>query len=543
MEHASGSTEAGGDVDAAAVMPRDSCGAAGPCGGGAAQSTDRVLEGVEAPSIGRVLEGLEAAQRLVAMASQLPLAGGDDDLLAQVIAEGGRLRSGVEALLLSATAAMEANRAGSGRAALRDEARMSARAAAQKANVSRQLAEMPNVVHGLANGALTVEHAEVLADAARRSRPDVVDAMSGLLETARKASPDVLRREAREMLAQHDPAAAEGQLGRQRRERSAALFTDEETGMGVLNARFDPVSFALVKQAVENYNDALWRLDGGRDGTPGAVRDNRQRLADSVFEMLTDRSALAVGQQLGSASAVSTPGLPVASGSGAPAASESGLSAVPGPGLPAGGEGGECRSVPTWSPALAPNQLVIVADIGVVDGTMPEGRCEVLGAGPVPASILDHLSPDTRIAGALFSGQGQALWLGRSRRHATAAQQLVVAVRDRGCVLCGSPMHRCEYHHIDEWNADGGKTDVENIAALCNGCHDSLHKAGRRLCRDPATGHWGTRKRTDASSTSSPPTSGGANAANPPTTGPPTAGLPTTGTPTSGPPTTGRGPP
>lgn len=150
-----------------------------------------------------------------------------------------------------------------------------------------------------------------------------------------------------------------------------------------------------------------------------------------------------------------------------------------------------------WAPSQAPNQLVVVADIGVIDGTEPDGRCELLGAGPVPSSILDSLSPDTRITGALFAGPGQPLWLGRSRRYASAAQELMIAVRDRGCVLCGKPMHRCEYHHIDEWFADEGKTDIDNLAALCNDCHNSLHKAGERLSQESTASHWSTQKRRD----------------------------------------------
>ncbi|MXY02203.1 MAG: hypothetical protein F4064_02580 [Acidimicrobiales bacterium] len=441
-----------------------------------------------------VLSGLSSASDLVAMAAQAPLAGAGGEALEQVVAAGGRLRSAVEALLLAATAALEADRKGSGRAALRNEARMSARAAARKAAVSGQVAQMPAVARGLASGALTVEHAEVLADTARRCGPDAVDGAAGLLETAAQLSPDVLRRDAQRFVAQHDPAAAESELARQRRERSAALFTDDETGMGVLNARFDPVSFALVLQAVENYNDALWRLDGGRDGTPEEVRGNRQRLADSVFEMLTGRNALASRQD-------------AADGAFGPVCNDLPSSAANGADVDGGAGGGKCgcgagaggggRSVDRWAPSQAPNQLVIVADLGVIDGTAPDGRCEVLGAGPVPKLILNDLSPDTRITGALFAGPGQPLWLGRGRRLASAAQQLAVAIRDRGCVLCGAAMHRCRYHHVDEWDADHGTTDVPNLAALCNDCHNTLHKRGQRLRRDASTGHWVTQRRPE----------------------------------------------
>lgn len=439
-----------------------------------------------------VLSGLSSASDLVAMAARAPLAGAGGEALEQVVAAGGRLRSAVEALLLAATAALEADRKGSGRAALRNEARMSARAAARKAAVSGQVAQMPTVARGLASGALTLEHAEVLADTARRCGPDAVDSAAGLLETAAQSSPDVLRRDAQRFVAQHDPAAAESELARQRRERSAALFTDDETGMGVLNARFDPVSFALVLQAVENYNDALWRLDGGRDGTLEEVRGNRQRLADSVFEMLTGRNALASRQD-------------AADGALGPVSDDQPSSAANGADVDGGAGGGKCgcgasaggggRSVDRWAPSQAPNQLVIVADLGVIDGTAPDGRCEVLDAGPVPKSILNDLSPDTRITGALFAGPGQPLWLGRGRRLASAAQQLAVAIRDRGCVLCGAAMHRCRYHHVDEWDADHGTTDVPNLAALCNDCHNTLHKRGQRLRRDASTGHWVIQRR------------------------------------------------
>ncbi len=489
-----------------------------------------------------VLCGLGRARELVALASQAPFDGADVEDLAQVIAVGSRLRSAAEALLLASTAALETIQAGSGRAALRGNGRLSARKAARVAAVSEQIAQMPRVAYGLAGGELTPEHAEVLADAARRSSPHVVDIAHDLLETAATASPDVLRRDARTFVAEHDPMAAESEIRRQRRDRSAALFLDDETGMGVLNARFDPVSFAAVAQAVENYNDALWRLDGGRDGTPGAVRDNRQRLADSVFEMLTGRNALAIQQRAtvsvgGSASGsacgdadvsescgvdVGESGFTRAAGGGADEADDADEPSDAGVGdresgdaRAAGGRAG-CgadsgaddwahhgadggRSIARWTPAGAPNQLVIVADIGVIDGTAPDGRCDILGAGPVPKSILDNLSPDTRIAGALFTGPGHPLWLGRGRRLASIPQQLVVAIRDRGCVLCGAPMHRCKYHHIEEWEADEGTTDIPNLAAMCGDCHNSLHKGGQRLARDPRSGHWVTRKRATRS--------------------------------------------
>ena len=158
------------------------------------------------------------------------------------------------------------------------------------------------------------------------------------------------------------------------------------------------------------------------------------------------------------------------------------------------------RSIDRWRPAQAPNQLVIIAETGVIDGTKPDGLCELLGAGPVPPSILDNLSPDTRIAGALFDTNGETLWLARSRRHASAAQHLAIAIRDRGCVLCRAPMHRCNDHHINEWAADNGTTDISNLAALCNDCHNRLHNNNERLERRTAPRRWTTTPRTNTTS-------------------------------------------
>ncbi len=230
---------------------------------------------------------------MVTRASRVPLGDTGCETLADVIAVAARLRSATDAVLLAATAALEAARAGSGRSALRERARLSNRDAKRTVETGEQVALMPNVARGLAAGELNVEHAAVLADAARRTGPDAVDSAAELLEAAAQVSPETLRDQAKKFAARHDPAAVESELGRQRRERCASLFVDESTGMGVLHAEFDPVSFALVRQALENYNDALWHLDGGRDATPNQIRDNRQRLADSLFEMVTDRNALA----------------------------------------------------------------------------------------------------------------------------------------------------------------------------------------------------------------------------------------------------------
>ncbi|WP_420444930.1 HNH endonuclease [Candidatus Poriferisodalis sp.] len=461
---------------------------------------------LSAESVVTVLGGARSA---VTEASRVLLNDATSGTLTQIVEESARLRSAAQAVLLAATAALETKRAGSGRSALKDHARMSTRGAKRAAETSEQIARMPNVARGLAGGMLTAEHAEVLADAARNTSPEAIDTNIELLEAAAEVPPEVLRRDAREFTARHDPESVKKVLDRQRRDRSAAMFIDHSTGMGVLNAHLDPVSFALVRQAVENYCDALWHLDGGRDGTPTEIRNNAQRLADSFFEMLTDRNALATIGHSAANNADTEPGVQRPHEDAEPDPSGGagrGPSGNTGPGRSSDTERGANdgdspdsaagRSIDRWRPSQAPNQLVIIADIGVIDGTDPDGLCEALGVGPVPPQILDDLSPETRISGAVFGGPGHVLWLGRSRRHASIAQQLAVAIRDRGCVLCRTPMHRCEFHHIDEWKADRGRTDENNLAALCDDCHNTLHLQDQCLVRR-AAGRWDTEPRGD----------------------------------------------
>lgn len=82
---------------------------------------------------------------------------------------------------------------------------------------------------------------------------------------------------------------------------------------------------------------------------------------------------------------------------------------------------------------------------------------------------------------------GASLYLGRSRRLATAAQRIVLHARDRGCTRpgCTAPGYWCQAHHAaTDWK-DGGQTDVDDLALVCPPDHRMLDKTG-----------WRTRKNT-----------------------------------------------
>ena len=80
-------------------------------------------------------------------------------------------------------------------------------------------------------------------------------------------------------------------------------------------------------------------------------------------------------------------------------------------------------------------------------------------------------TPNARIAALaalMFDGPRIPLAVGRTARTATVAQRRVLAARDRGCIIpgCGIPAENCQAHHVQDW-ADGGESDIDNLALLC----------------------------------------------------------------------------
>jgi hypothetical protein len=84
-----------------------------------------------------------------------------------------------------------------------------------------------------------------------------------------------------------------------------------------------------------------------------------------------------------------------------------------------------------------------------------------------------------------FHDDGRPLKLGRSQRLFSKAQRIAMAARDGGCVLpgCDRPPSWTEAHHIDEWDAHHGDTDVDVGVLLCRYHHMWVHDTGARIVR------------------------------------------------------------
>ena len=322
---------------------------------------------------------------------------------------------------------------------LRQSGNLPGRESKRMAKMAKQLSDMPKVKERFATGDITTNHANALANAAEKVGPEVVDGDQTLLEAADEMPPDRFGHHTRKWAEKKLIELGVDPLERQRRAREAKLWVEGDTGLGVVMAKLPRHQFEQVRQAVDSHYLHHYRQDRADGRSPDEIRTPKQRLADVVFELLCGRSALS-GEVIGDSVAIR---------------------------------------------AKAATQLIVTAPLGVVDGTDPDAHAEIIGVGPVPRHFLRTLSPDTEMAGMIYDRAGRPLWLGRNQRLGNAAQRLAVAVRDGGCFECGAPMHRCELHHMREWHRDNGRTDIDNLVAVCRQHHQWLETNNLEVRRTP----------------------------------------------------------
>ncbi|MEJ1092718.1 HNH endonuclease signature motif containing protein [Microbacterium istanbulense] len=108
------------------------------------------------------------------------------------------------------------------------------------------------------------------------------------------------------------------------------------------------------------------------------------------------------------------------------------------------------------------------------------------GLHTVPGRVAEQHQCSTGHVHVTVDGAGNPLNVGREHRLFTPTQRLGLALRDGGCAWngCDRPASYCEAHHIDEWTADGGRTDIDRGILLCRFHHMNLHHHGWRITRD-----------------------------------------------------------
>jgi hypothetical protein len=142
-------------------------------------------------------------------------------------------------------------------------------------------------------------------------------------------------------------------------------------------------------------------------------------------------------------------------------------------------------------------QVAVVIDLeDLVDpaGSPDAGR---MGFGAtISAARARWLACDGAVSRVVFGPDGAPLDLGREHRLADRHLRRAVELRDGGCVFtgCDAPTWWAEVHHLVHW-LDGGETNSENSALLCERHHSKVH-SGFRVERQP-DGRWRTWRPDD----------------------------------------------
>lgn len=368
----------------------------------------------------------DAAARVLASfdASLAGLRALGDERLEEQLLLVGRCESRLAAVKAERLAAL-ARRDGEARAAdvLRNDVGQSRGSAKREVRLAGQLAKVPRTAEALGAGAITPQHARLIAEAAEQTPAGAPIDEAELLAAAEREPADLFGRTVREHLNDRSGDDLEERRKRQRAQRRLG-FKQQPDGMFELFGRFDPVTGSRIETAITAAANKLWHAEDPENRATAP-----QRLADAL-ELLVTRDG--TGKAKGSVQGV---------------------------------------------------DLLVIADYDILAGRLANPR--LVDGAPLTAEELLRLACGANILPAIFDQKGEPLWLGRGKRHATARQRALLAARDKGCIGCGASPNWCQVHHIRHWE-HGGTTDIDNMCLLCSHCHHhQVHTNGAEIVRGP----------------------------------------------------------
>lgn len=303
------------------------------------------------------------------------------------------------------------------------ERRVAARQAARREGVATAWRSMPGAAAALSAGTITHDHAVALARAADTHPEPFADAEAGLVASAERVSADRLMWIVNRWIRENDPDDGDDRSAAARR--NQRVDRDDTTpDMIAIRAMLPNLEGSMVWAAIEARARHLWRA--------------KNPLADqSLFDPAADAPAAANLRARALFDLIC-------------------------------GEARGAGSVAT--------QVIVTATLADVES---RSGGETLDGRQLSGAEVERLLGTSPIAGLVFGARGEALWLGRRVRVASSAQRRAVAVRDRHCTFpgCDQSADRCDVHHLVEY-AEGGPTDIDNLALLCVRHHHMIHRHG-----------------------------------------------------------------
>ena len=313
---------------------------------------------------------------------------------------------------------------------VREQTGKSVRGSREEVQVANQLQDLPDTREAFENGEINAGHARAIARAAGEADIDERE----LVDKARRQPEDVFAHTVRKHRQERSGDDGLSRLERQRKARKAWVKTDREDGMTVLFGRFDPVTGALIKDALSTRTNQLWR-----DEHPDHRPTTGQRMADAIADLLCEPRT---GQDAGKDK----------------------------------NKRKRFRGATLFLVAHYDTNEQQIRDATLADGT------------PIPMAVFQNMACQGKIVPAVFDTRGRPLWVGMSKRVATPAQRMALVARDRGCVGCGADPGWCQAHHVIPWEA-GGPTNIDNLCLLCSRCHHQVHDDGWVIRQTPDGKH------------------------------------------------------
>jgi hypothetical protein len=295
----------------------------------------------------------------------------------------------------------------------------------------------PDLADDLAKGELGEEQLDAIAAASDASNGDAAVDQDLVDEVKAGSADEASKITSRWLEGRDDDNSTRSRYDRQRARRGVRFAYDPRSGCESMTTKGDREAIEELKRTLEAAAEELYKADGGRDVPMSKHRrTHTQRMFDALHQLLGTNQPAASGTSSGSAASAS--------------------------------------STRTASPVRSMLHVSITVD----DTAATNIRAAMIGGnGYLPASVVERYGCSAMIGGTVFSQQGEILWFGRQRRHASPAQFAALIARDGGCVMCGAVPSRCEAHHVVPFNAPGkGRSNVDEMALVCADDHHWLHE-------------------------------------------------------------------
>ncbi|MFW2334201.1 HNH endonuclease [Ilumatobacter sp.] len=286
---------------------------------------------------------------------------------------------------------------------------------------------MPGFEDALAVGAVSAGHVDAVASATKHldeaETAEFVGEAESLLADAEKQGVDAFTRGCRELAksirARHHSRADVDELERQREQSKVTRWVDQTTGMHHTHIECDPLTDRQIWSAVQGARGTL-RRSNQQTGT----RCSWERLTvDAIVE------------------AVSSTG------------------------------------------AKARTGMVVHIDLPTLtDGRHDTTLCETDSGVSLPVDTMRRMACKADIIPVVLNGDGVVLDEGRAKRLATHEQRVAIEAMQATCSHpdCTVTIDDCRIHHLTPWRL-GGRTDLADLAPVCETHHHLIHEGGWTL--------------------------------------------------------------